>query len=133
MKGLRKFFIKLNAQGQVISSKTEDVIDDQSGIITYKQEQRMFHCPSCGQPMEQRQIRLNCPFCGGTCCDFCHEQRVRMGKDNFERLLILEKESTRLFESKLFDGLPCIKLIRQIYVINAIKQLQDARKKFLDE
>jgi ferredoxin len=127
-----KFFRKINQKGETLFGVSEEIIDDEAGTVTAAKQQIMFHCPACGQPLEQRQVRENCILCG-TCCDWCHEERLKLEKSIFERMVIIEKERLRWLESKVFDNIPGVKIFRHIEGFKSIKKLEREHRKLLRE
>jgi Zn finger protein HypA/HybF involved in hydrogenase expression len=134
MNRILKRVLKILDDGTPVYAWEEEIITDMDhNSVTANKKQAIFNCPSCGQPLEQRNVRENCPQCKGVCCDFCHEQRARLSKLEFERMVILEKESVRLLENKIFDGIPGMKFVRQLHGINTLKRLKTERRKIKGE
>ena len=134
MNRIQKRFLKISDDGTPVYAWEEEIITDMDhNSISASKKQVMFTCPSCGQPLEQRNVRENCPQCKGFCCDFCHEQRAKLLKLEFERMVILEKESVHLLESKIFDNIPGMKFVRQFQGINTLRRLKNARRKITEE
>lgn len=124
MKKILKTFLKINDTGSKLYEGVEELIDDENGTITNAKTETLATCRSCGRTIEQNQARSNCPVCKGRCCDFCHEERLKLEKSTFERQIVLEREQLRWLESRIFDNLPAIGIIRQIRGIKSIKRLE---------
>ena len=134
MSRIRKRFLKISDDGTPVYAWEEEITTDMDqNKISASKKQVMFTCPSCGQPLEQRTVRENCPQCKGYCCDFCHEQRAKLLKLDFERMVILGKESMSLLESKIFDNIPGMKFVRQLQGINILKRLKNASHKITEK
>ena len=129
MKRILKAFLKVKSTGERLHEGLEELVDDESGTITYLKKETLPTCESCGQPVEQSRIRTNCPVCGGRCCDFCHGEQLKHEKGTFERQVILEREQLRWLESRIFDNLPAIGLIRQIRGINSLRRLERLQRR----
>ena len=127
MKKILKAFLKVNMAGDKLYEQIEELVDDESGTIVDLKREVLSTCRSCGQSVEPNQARSNCPLCG-ECCNFCHQERLKLEKIIFERQIILERERLRWLESKIFDGVPCIGLIRQVKAISSIRRLESLHR-----
>ena len=124
-----KRFLKANSKGEKFSEIVEELVPNEYGTVNATKNQLVFNCPSCGQFIEENQIRYNCPVCKGHCCNFGHEERVKHAKSLFERQIIIEKETLRWLESKVFDDFPGIEFIRKIVCIKSVKRLEELRQR----
>jgi hypothetical protein len=132
MRKVWKIFQKVTRNGKVIEEVREAAIRYPNNDILRGKQQIVYTCPSCGQPLEERKVRENCPLCG-TCCDFCHTEREKLLSFVFENAIPLEKERRTLLESRSLDCIPGIKFYRQYQTFSSMKRLDSALKKLLGE
>jgi hypothetical protein len=126
MKRLIKIFIKATQEGETFYQDTTNVNAEDRDNINVSVRKRIFLCPACGNPLDSRQVRTDCPICPqGICCDWCHEQRIRFHRIAFDQTLQVVREHRNWIESKSFDGFPFINMIRRIVGFNGIRRLED--------
>jgi len=71
MKILRRIF-NTDFNGNVISSKLEELNDNENGDVEELHLTSVSRCEACGRPLEKmNEIRGSCIICGRSCCSIC--------------------------------------------------------------
>jgi len=59
--------------GQLLSMKTEQIVDDEAGTVEETSVMRIKRCQACHRPLEKtNEMRGVCISCGISCCSICH-------------------------------------------------------------
>jgi hypothetical protein len=71
MKILKRIF-NTDFNGNVISSRLEELNDNENGDVEELHLTSVSRCEACGRPLEKmNEIRGSCIICGRSCCSIC--------------------------------------------------------------